>query len=483
MSLIKTIQVLTEDEKKQFALFIASPVFTDRISFHNPVALSRLYDYLLALEADAGIDREVAIPYVYDGKTVAVSTFNSLSSSLHTLLKQFLMLKPHLEETLFENELTLAIFYRERGMGNAFSKTAAAIKAKLEALPERERDVRYYLQSYQLELEICLFESAFNQRSGDINLVSTIRSLDTFYALAKLEYESNLAHQRQIVSLEEEEALTIFDVLPTIRNSTLLNIPLIRCFQKAVEMILDPAHSEQHFTILREQLRDYSDRIPLDKMKLLLGHERNFCIRQYSAGKTAYLEILFDMYREHLALGVLYENGGITASMLHNIIRVALKLNQPDWADTFIEEHKERIVFSNHPEEVYHFNKASIAFEKKDYARTLHFLRQHYEDNYYIIDANLLELKLYFERKQLNHLLNKLNSFKVNIFKKSKDWLPAHRHKAINSFIDILRQMANDKIILNRQEAAIQKLYQKINDSSIIAEREWLLAKMGELSI
>jgi hypothetical protein len=189
------------------------------------------------------------------------------------------------------------------------------------------------------------------------------------------------------------------------------------------------------------------------------------------------------MYREHLALGVLYENGGITASMLHNIIRVALKLNQPDWADTFIEEHKERIVFSNHPEEVYHFNKASIAFEKKDYARTLHFLRQHYEDNYYIIDANLLELKLYFERKQLNHLLNKLNSFKVNIFKKSKDWLPAHRHKAINSFIDILRQMANDKIILNRQEAAIQKLYQKINDSSIIAEREWLLAKMGELSI
>jgi hypothetical protein len=271
MSLIKTIQVLTEDEKKQFALFIASPVFTDRISFHNPVALSRLYDYLLALEADAGIDREVAIPYVYDGKTVAVSTFNSLSSSLHTLLKQFLMLKPHLEETLFENELTLAIFYRERGMGNAFSKTAAAIKAKLEALPERERDVRYYLQSYQLELEICLFESAFNQRSGDINLVSTIRSLDTFYALAKLEYESNLAHQRQIVSLEEEEALTIFDVLPTIRNSTLLNIPLIRCFQKAVEMILDPAHSEQHFTILREQLRDYSDRIPLDKMKTPAG--------------------------------------------------------------------------------------------------------------------------------------------------------------------------------------------------------------------
>ncbi len=481
MSVIKTFQLLREDEKRQFGLFLASPIFYERISNHKPEALSRFYAYLLSVDGAGEWDKMAAIDYVYEGKAVSVSTFNSLSSALHRLLRQYLTLKPVLEKEGDDPQLSLASLFRERGAIPLFLKTLESLREIQEAKPLSKRDVEYYLENYLLDLETCYFKSAYNTRTGDIHLREMLRSLDIFYMLAKLEYATNLWNQQHMAAIEEEEILPVMEILPAIVKSNVGDIPLIRCFRKAAEMMRYPEEGERHFVEFRAMLEKYAADIPWIQLKTLHTYERNFCTRQYAAGNTNYLPVLFDMYRQQLDQGILYEQDGITQSLLQNIVRVAIKLRETAWAEAFLDAHRDRIVFSQRPQEVYHLLKANIAFEQKDYAATLHYIGQSYEDNYYILDANLLELKLYFERRQITHLLNKLNSFKVNIFKKSKQWLPPQRHLAINRFIDILRQMAHDKILMDRQPRALDKLYQKIVQYDFIAEREWLKDTLEEL--
>lgn len=483
MALLQTLQSLEKNERAEFRLFLQSPFFTAGVRNHRPENLAGLLDFLLENDSDdENFDRNALNTRLFPDKPAAEATLNSLASELHRLLKEFLQIIAARDEPEVVSMLSLARFYRKRGLEKDFLKTAETLERLFENTPPASRNLEFYRLRYLADLETCLFESQRNTKSGDVHLAKTMARLDTFFAFGKLEYAANLWHQQSMVSLDFEEMLPTADVLKMMANSPAEWLPVIRCYQKAMQILqaVDETEMTTQFADFQELMANSATEIPTENRRLLHTLERNFCARLCRTGQPAFIQKLFELYKKHLDEGFLFESGGLLASVFQSLVRTGLRLGETTWVAQFLADFPpSRIVFCQFPEDVHRFNEAAFHFHRRDFPRTLQCLQQRYEDNYYVLDSNLLELKLYYERRNWNLLDNKLNSFKVNLFKKSKQWLPPARHEAINRFIDLLRQLMHDRIQVERSPSAIEKLKLKIADSPSLAEREWLLEKIG----
>jgi hypothetical protein len=483
MALLETIRLLPPPARARLRRFLQSPFFTDEVKNHRPENLLQLYDYLLQTPDEAAdFDKQSAFAAVFPGKKFAAGTINALSSELHKLVKRFILQTDPEWTDPRRQLLSLARFYGEHGQTERLEKTLHALDSALQETPETEKDTEFLWWRYRSELERCLYLSLYKARTGDLNLGATLHGLDAFYAAGKLEYAANLLNQEQLSGVKVSEALPVGPVLDLIRRSHLSENPLIACFAAATAMLLEPEQSERHFMDFQALLQRHKTALPPGKLKLLYAHERNFCSHQVRQGQEAYLPRLFDLYRRQLEEGMLYENDKLTQGLFQNIVLIALRMKQLDWVESFLEEHRERIAGTRRPDEVYDFNQALYCFHRGDYTGTLRHLRQSYEDNFYVLAANLLELKLYFERKQWDLLDNKLNSFKVNLFKKSRSWLPPDRFHSINQFLNLLRQALHDDVYFHRRPEAVQRLLRKVQDTRAMVERDWLLEKLKAMA-
>ena len=157
---------------------------------------------------------------------------------------------------------------------------------------------------------------------------------------------------------------------------------------------------------------------------------------------------------------------------------MALRLKQFDWVEQFIEEHKDRLLGADNPEEVYRFNKANLHFHQQNFDRALDLLSARYSDIYYELAARRLEIKIFYEiRSPL--LDSKTEAFKVFGFRQAKRKLPDTPKIGNNNFIDLLRQMTNPATLGNQPR--IEKLRKRLKEKQIIAERDWLAEKLNTL--
>ncbi len=482
MALLETLQNLTEEEHVAFRKFLASPFFQAPARNHRPENLLALFEFLLKNEPsgeDESFDKAAVYALLFPEKKFAEATVNALASELHRLLKTFLVLQSEAEESETTSLLALARAYKKRGLEKAFLKTIEQLQTTLEKTPLPERDSEFYLLAHLADYEVLDFKSHRNTKSDDIHLHETLQSLDTFFAYSKFRFSAHLLHQSQMVLTDSTGLLP----LPEGTDAAWADIPTLRCFRQAIAVLQadDNAAVATQFADFQSVLSEFQAQVPPERLHALFAIERSICARLYQAGRAELLPTLFGLYQKHLEMGGLYQIGGLHPAVFQNIVRAGLKLGQVDWVGQFLETHPpERIVFCQFPEDVHRFNLASWYFEKKDFPSTLRCLQQRYEDNYYVLDANLLEIKLYYERRNWNLLTNKLNSFKVNLFKKSKQWLPPARHAAISRFVDLMRQLIHDRIQMDRDPAAIERLRQKISEETV-TDSDWLLEKLAEI--
>ncbi|MCB0643632.1 MAG: hypothetical protein KDC44_18420, partial [Phaeodactylibacter sp.] len=93
--------------------------------------------------------------------------------------------------------------------------------------------------------------------------------------------------------------------------------------------------------------------------------------------------------------------------------------------------------------------------------------------------ARRLEIKILYEL-QSPILESKIEAFKVYIFRLSQTKLPDKPKEGNNNFLDLLRQVIHPKTYHNPERA--QKLLDKLAEKKVVAERDWLEAKLAALA-
>ena len=479
--LLELIRALEKPELERVIKFLNSPYFG---KMRPPKEVHLLLNHILSCfpaYQDPSLSKENTYTVLYPGEPFVVGKVDRVMSDLLKIIKEFIVYEfSDIRDNEVQRLLIQARFYRQRHMEKPFHR---AIKSLRAAQKKAKETKDFYWKQFLIEKEISKFESFYNHRKKDLNVPSTLKSLDIFYLVNKLEYTCwLLAQDKYSNPLNVEDSLLVFDqIISSFKEGVRLDeIPLLKVYYHGIRLIQSDEESDQIFRQLSQILEQYASVIPLERLKELQTVCRNYCILQYNNGKEEFLEEAFHLYRNHLEQGYLHYEGGLLPSTIRNIVAVGLRLKKYDWVYDFLEEYKDRIVASNQPREIYLFNLANYYFARKKYAEALDCLVDRYEDPYYLLAAKRMELKVYYELES-EILESKIDAFKIYIYRTSPKVLLKVLREGNNNFIDLLKQIRSPKTL--HSETRINKLRQKIHSKKSIAEKEWLLEKLEEYAV
>ena len=91
----------------------------------------------------------------------------------------------------------MAVAYKKKGLITRFDHTIEQLKRQLQG--EGGNKAFYYYQ-YMTEQLVAEFNGLHNRRKGDLNLPETVKSLDIYYSLSKLENSCVLLSQNKLAS-------------------------------------------------------------------------------------------------------------------------------------------------------------------------------------------------------------------------------------------------------------------------------------------
>lgn len=468
--LLATIRSFNEEEVEQFVRY--SNIMVDFEKGYSEI-LRTMLDFIITnrdQQEDNLLSKKTVFAILYPKETYSKSKIEHLMYRLHRITKKFIINQSDELETT--QLLKLADFYKTKKLHQLFNSTIKEINKKQET--EHRKSLGYYQDKFFLEQEILNYHCYFNKRNEGLNVVNTLEALDAYYLITKLEYACLLLSQSMDTPLPKDEVTSMVSMTKELIENT-KELPILELYY-LVFLMLQNFEEEQYYkdftTLLHAHLNDISD----DHIKSFQAYARNYCVEQYNRGKVDYLRQTFELYKFHLAQGYIYYDNKLMPGTFQTIISIATKFKQYDWILEFLVSHKDRLMGTSFPEDIYNFNLANYYFCIREYDKVIDCLKSTYDDPHYTIAAKRLEIKTYFEM-QFVLLETKINNFKLFVYRMSN--MPKERVEANNNFINMVKQILHPKTISNPKR--IQKLIDKISSIKRITEKEWLLEKLEEM--
>lgn len=193
-----------------------------------------------------------------------------------------------------------------------------------------------------------------------------------------------------------------------------------------------------------------------------------------------YLKEMFHIYRLMLDKDLLFESSMISSVHYRNLVSIALKLNEFDWAEEFILSYRDKIEVA-YSDSLFHYNLARLYFSRREYQKVLPHLQK-----FTPIDAinkfsyNQLLMETYYECGEEEGFFSLCVSFRTYI-KRSKSLSENYKTAYLN-FISFSKKLFQIKInpIRKFSPTQIQKEFQEMQ---LLEDRGWLAEKLAELMI
>lgn len=477
--LIEVLSVLNSSEILRLGQFLQSPYLNKQFTVQDKSI--ELFNFLSKRSPPFVIDKKKAYSYVYENEVYKTGRIEKVMSSLLKQIELFVFveysLKPDVSSTF---KLSLIDFYRERSLHRLHQTTINNLEkqqGKLTSKNKEDLHIDYRIQKVKSD-----FESIYNNRTNDLNLQSTLKTLDIYYIASRLEMtcallaQTNFHHRLEISSsIEILDSIQSFFQQPEFKN-----VPLIEVYSLVYKILKEPKEEiDTHIENIKKlESVLYSQRNKLGHYHLVNLHSfnRSFLLYNLNLGRKDLNSYAFKMYKDHLQKKLLDVDEGIHSAHFKNIVSIALKENHFDWVLKFLNEYKGKIKGTEYPAQVHQFNLANYYFHIKEIDKAQELLGQEYEDLYYKLAAKRLEIKIYYEQK--SELLEyKLNAFKQFIHRLSKNKLPEIVRTNNNNFINALKQILSST---NNTSTKRKRIKLKIENMEAVKDKDWLLSVLSK---
>lgn len=474
--LVELLKTLTPEERAELSLFVASP-------YHNRGSTSKDLQALLTILLDAApafdpvrLEKEKVYGALFPDKPLIGGKMEKLISDLHKLVRSFLITQRYYKApNQTQQLLDTAAELRSRGLDTRYQQVIDQLKKALNSqtgeVPEHSH------QRFLLEFEIHRWQGTFNRAKGDINLAETIRSLDIYYLLYRIELQNKLLIQKHLTQLDIPEEITFTWVDKSISPVYLSSSVLLMLTQKIYQLLSDPQPSVDAFHELILLLQQHEMEIDPEELKQFYAYLRNYCTILGNNGVDPMTQTLHQLQKDNLKRGYLYYEGKIPPSAYLNISRMAIMAGQVDWAEAFILSHRRLVLGQNEKEEFYLLNLATCLFAKGQFTQALSILPLDVPHTDCLLVSRRLELKIYYETNS-ELLPYKIDSFRMFISRASHKFLSPLLRELNTNFLNLLQQIT---LSVRGDKARSERLLRRIREKQSVAEREWLIQKAQEL--
>ncbi|MEM9835553.1 MAG: hypothetical protein AAF828_03570 [Bacteroidota bacterium] len=461
--LFDLIDAFTPSEREAAQQWLACPLHNQRQE------LVRLFAHL-SEQVDLGIypRPERAFTAATSRQAFTKARWAKLQHGLLRVLEAFIAFR-HYQRSEEQQRLSLLWAYRERDLESHLLTRInryRGVKTKLQNPASREK----FWYDYEVErLQNSL--STANQRRVTNPVLAQEEYLQRAIIASKLRQAcESLAYLRLFKT--DYQIPLLKEVIGEARKYT--DDPGIWLYYLAV-MLYRPSTTDLNevFDQLKEGILQHIEAFPLREQRNLLLLAINHCLQQSNAGQENYYAESLELYQLGIHKKVLYERGQLGIFTFNNIIAIAIRQGEMEWAANFLEQNVRRLPAAYRPE-LESLNRARLAFKQKDYDATLGYLRTaDYRDFIHHMSARVMQLKIYFERDNFNLLTSHIRATKSLIRRKRN--LSYHQTNYLNVFMlaeKLLRLPPGNK-------AVKEQLREKIKTTEPCTEKEWLLAQLN----
>lgn len=482
--LVEILEALDEGEQKGLLLFLSQ----------TPKARKEcilIVEYLLAhinKQAWEGIQKINVYKQVFPNKPWVENKLAKLTGEALSLVRKFVAIntaQTHMSE--LQQLHYLQMFYQERKLDNKFWATRQKINESAGHL-KWQTPSDFHLR-FQSENQALILNSIYNKRKDDLNLINAIKALDEYYLIERQYLICHLLNQSLVAPIN----LTTFESFLTSyikieESKWFFEQPLGQIFLKVTPLLSKSiTYSARELMDFIAFLREQESKIHPDFINLFELIASNYCIRKLNEGENVYLKILFENHQYRVKTGRIYIEGGmISPSEFLNIITLALRLQEFDWAKNFIETHKKKVLGVMPSQQYYEFALANCLFYTKDYQETCRILMtSDFADIQCIITGRILEIKALaeqFYRENADHRVGEYLEDRVEaailFFFRHKD-LEASKKKMGKRFADTMKRIIHAEG--KRDVQRLEIILQDIQKAEFIAERQWLTKLVEDL--
>jgi len=447
-----SLKVLSNLDRKHFQQWLASPFFCRKES------VMRLYIYLREC-----MEQRI-IPCTEDAMSSCesddIQTLRLLMSELQGQLESFMAYHKDMDEHYY---IRLAGAWRRKGLEKQFGRALEQATRSLDKQPLRHRG--YYESMAEISFERYQFLSS-GQRTEDLNLQELLDTTETAFILGKLR-QSCFALSHQAVYKIQYDFGLLDAVLNQIRvNPALSANPAVSLYYHCYLFLTAP-ETEQHFDSFRSLLLLHRELLPSDEQRDLYLLAINYCIRKINQQKSNYFIQAFGLYKSALEADLLFENGQLSPFAFNNIVAIALKVGEIEWAELFIAQYAP-VLENRHREANVKLNLARVAYLKKDFkSAMLHLQEADYKDLINNLIAKTLLLKIYYESDEFDALDAHIQSMQRFIGRQRV--MGYHRDNYLN-IIRFTRKLTQLKCT---DPAEVALLKNQVESAAPLSEKDW----------
>ncbi|MCB0614025.1 MAG: hypothetical protein KDC75_11970, partial [Phaeodactylibacter sp.] len=432
----------------------------------------QLFEYLMAgahLTEEKFLDKERVFSKIFNGEPFDDA---KLRQSMHFLLKaieEFLIYE-ELRGDEVRSRMALSSVYRKRKLDKAFQKTINSVETLQEKAPYR--DEHYLRNEYLLQLEKYTFQEG-KKRTAEMNLQEVSDALDTTFLADKLR-QSCLMIAHQAVYKASYNIGLLEEVLEHVKRPELMKHPAIAIYYNGYMAFTHEGNSD-YFQALRQEIQNNLHLFSHSEIRDIFLMAINYCIRKMNVGEATFVREAFELYRSGIEEGILIENGLVSRFTFLNVIRIALRLGEFNWVESFIPDYKQYLA-PKFRDTIVHYSKAKLLFEKKDYAAAMELLAHvDYDDVLLTLNARLMLIKIFYETDEYDALDSLLESMRTYIHR--KDLTSSYK----SNYQNIIRYTKKLVRINPYDGSQKSKLKTEIIAANPLTEKSWLLEHLEKL--
>ena len=472
--ILSALAGLTIYELNSFSKFIHSPYFNVNqtlIDYYN-----LLEKYIKDGHTDL-LTNEGIWGHLYKSEPYNNQKFLKLSSDLVSQLEDFLA------EEEYRHLKSLRACHKLSGAGRRnLNKLYNGILSDIARLDKQELDQssEFYLNKYQIEKNIFSLKTENEKKNekfeinAELNISKISENLDVFYVAEKLRQYCTLLTWKKMYALNIEMSNMDF-VLSNATISPISNIPSIKLYY-IMHLTIEDETDTNHFFTLKDLIKKYIHIFPLDEQKEIYATAISYCINKVNKGDFSFQVETFLMYKETIDNNNLLVGGIISQTDFRNVVFFSLRVNEFDWAESFIYQYSQYLD-PKYKDNAVEFSLARLEFYRKNYGKVLdHLNKVNYEDVWYNLNAKTLQLAAYYELDEYDALESLLQAYKMYI-RREKSLSPSrkiHYQKLIKFTAALTKINAKDKI-------KVQKLKEEIENTKGVVSKPWLLEKVEDM--
>lgn len=466
--LIAILRVLDAKELKILKKWLHSPIHNQR---EDVVAL---FEYLTSgnhLAEAKFLYKERVFPKIF-GRSAPYDDAK-IRQTIHFLQKaveKFLVFE-ELTADEIRNKIALAISFRQRNLDKVFQRTLSGLEESRETTGQRTDS--FFRNEYLIEQEKYNF-MADRQPAAKLNLQAVADALDKTFIIEKLKLSCRMIFHQALYKANYEISF-LEDILEFIENKDLIKEPAIGVYYYILKAITEQQDDRRYFEQLRSLVQSSIRVFPPSELREIYLMGINYCIKKINAADEAYKRETFEWYKQGLESKILLENNQVTQKTYFNAVAAALLVKEFNWADRFIAGYKKWLP-ADQRENLSHFCRSKLLFEKKDYKSAMRLLAQvEYDDILLNLNAKSMLVKMLYEQEELDSLDSLLES--VRTFIQRKKVIGYHKN-IYSNLVKYTRKLVRVNPYSAEQK---EKLRQEILAANPLAERQWLLEQLGQL--